>query len=404
MVKWKERVLFNKKVCTVRTLMKAYQVKIVIKNSKPPIWRRLIIPAGITFSRLSRILDKAMGWSDSTGFEFEFYHTKVRIVEDLEAALAEGKVFEYYEASEAYIEEFLDNSEWFTYTCDREKLWSHRVDIEQVLDDYSYDYPTVLKYKGECPENAENPFYDFEMEAVNEEMQQEYSYIQACLKTCGMLHGITPMDIVLKMVNKHPGLDMTMEELDAYIKAIPTEFCEYIVKNGKLYHETLFPNDGGLLKSQENKSFYVPAYQEICEYGYSGANLKQDEMVSFMSHLEKELGADKEKVKHVSKIIQNRICNGCNYEEIIAILDEYGLMVSEEQELERLMDRVFELWHNTRMLMNRGYTPKETSALAKKGATVSYKKENPEYVKIYPNDPCPCGSGKKYKKCCGKAK
>ena len=23
--------------------------------------------------------------------------------------------------------------------------------------------------------------------------------------------------------------------------------------------------------------------------------------------------------------------------------------------------------------------------------------------KVYPNDPCPCGSGKKYKKCCGKA-
>ena len=27
------------------------------------------------------------------------------------------------------------------------------------------------------------------------------------------------------------------------------------------------------------------------------------------------------------------------------------------------------------------------------------KRETP---KIYPNDPCPCGSGKKYKKCCGK--
>ena len=23
-------------------------------------------------------------------------------------------------------------------------------------------------------------------------------------------------------------------------------------------------------------------------------------------------------------------------------------------------------------------------------------------VKIYPNDPCPCGSGKKYKQCCGR--
>lgn len=25
-------------------------------------------------------------------------------------------------------------------------------------------------------------------------------------------------------------------------------------------------------------------------------------------------------------------------------------------------------------------------------------------AKVYPNDPCPCGSGKKYKKCCGKGK
>ena len=25
-------------------------------------------------------------------------------------------------------------------------------------------------------------------------------------------------------------------------------------------------------------------------------------------------------------------------------------------------------------------------------------------AKIYPNDPCPCGSGKKYKKCCGRNK
>ncbi len=24
--------------------------------------------------------------------------------------------------------------------------------------------------------------------------------------------------------------------------------------------------------------------------------------------------------------------------------------------------------------------------------------------KIYPNDPCPCGSGKKYKQCCGRLK
>ena len=25
-----------------------------------------------------------------------------------------------------------------------------------------------------------------------------------------------------------------------------------------------------------------------------------------------------------------------------------------------------------------------------------------EHAKVYPNDPCPCGSGKKYKQCCGR--
>ena len=25
-----------------------------------------------------------------------------------------------------------------------------------------------------------------------------------------------------------------------------------------------------------------------------------------------------------------------------------------------------------------------------------------EEKKVYPNDPCPCGSGKKYKQCCGR--
>ena len=32
--------------------MKAYQLKITIKDSHPPIWRRIIVPAGLSFSQL----------------------------------------------------------------------------------------------------------------------------------------------------------------------------------------------------------------------------------------------------------------------------------------------------------------------------------------------------------------
>ena len=41
----------------------------------------------------------------------------------------------------------------------------------------------------------------------------------------------------------------------------------------------------------------------------------------------------------------------------------------------------------------------KTSDMAGKGAGETVVKEEP---KVGRNDPCPCGSGKKYKKCCGK--
>ena len=48
---------------------------------------------------------------------------------------------------------------------------------------------------------------------------------------------------------------------------------------------------------------------------------------------------------------------------------------------------------------NAIYSEEEQKALYKeqKQSTTIVKPE-----KIYPNDPCPCGSGKKYKKCCGR--
>ena len=52
--------------------------------------------------------------------------------------------------------------------------------------------------------------------------------------------------------------------------------------------------------------------------------------------------------------------------------------------------------------------PQWDQILSEETRTELYKKQNAsgtvrrEGHKIYPNDPCPCGSGKKYKKCCGR--
>ncbi|MCF0134678.1 MAG: SEC-C domain-containing protein, partial [Blautia sp.] len=39
-----------------------------------------------------------------------------------------------------------------------------------------------------------------------------------------------------------------------------------------------------------------------------------------------------------------------------------------------------------------------------KDDTMAKKPQVRKEIKVYPNDPCPCGSGKKYKQCCGRKK
>ena len=48
--------------------------------------------------------------------------------------------------------------------------------------------------------------------------------------------------------------------------------------------------------------------------------------------------------------------------------------------------------------------PQQRKMLTNAGADAATEKPTPKRVEksVGPNDPCPCGSGKKYKKCCGR--
>lgn len=58
----------------------------------------------------------------------------------------------------------------------------------------------------------------------------------------------------------------------------------------------------------------------------------------------------------------------------------------------------------TRMFCLGGHTPNETIKLLRDAQQAAQQntRVGAKAKKVYPNDPCPCGSGKKYKKCCGK--
>ena len=75
----------------------------------------------------------------------------------------------------------------------------------------------------------------------------------------------------------------------------------------------------------------------------------------------------------------------------------------------KLFKIINDMWNNTRMIVNRGYTPNELLKYEKLQPLVKNTEGMDNVIsfesakkKVYPNSPCPCGSGKKYKFCCGR--
>jgi hypothetical protein len=54
---------------------RAYQLKITLHGSKPPIWRRVIVPGHITLGRLHEVIQITMGWLDCHLHAFEIAGT-----------------------------------------------------------------------------------------------------------------------------------------------------------------------------------------------------------------------------------------------------------------------------------------------------------------------------------------
>jgi hypothetical protein len=77
------------------------------------------------------------------------------------------------------------------------------------------------------------------------------------------------------------------------------------------------------------------------------------------------------------------------------------------EEIQALMDKVVYLMNNTRKWSLKGHTSTELGNQERKSLlplpqTMSSQSHNKSDEKIGRNEPCPCGSNKKYKKCCGR--
>ncbi len=147
-----------------------YQLKITVRGSKPPIWRRVIVPEHIAFCDLDDIIEKIFGWTHSHLYEF--------FIKEWDMRITGAPIMEEEDNAEECIDSWMEEGAELLYTYDFGDNWEHSIKVEKFVE-YEERYPVVLKYKG--PNMIEDcggiwGFYDriedadeFDMEAVNKE-------------------------------------------------------------------------------------------------------------------------------------------------------------------------------------------------------------------------------------------
>ena len=162
--------------------MKGYQLKITIKGSKPPIWRRVVVPEQFTFCQLHQVIQGAFGWCDYHLHKFEFKKPGLLIRETWEEDdLAESCGCDVLEEG-TQIGTLITENPRFIYTYDFGDTWEHQILMEKEVE-YEYSYPQVLKYKGDnIPEDCGGigGYYDLldkldDPEAEDHDLMEEWA-------------------------------------------------------------------------------------------------------------------------------------------------------------------------------------------------------------------------------------
>lgn len=282
---------------------------------------------------------------------------------------------------------------------------------------------------------------------------RKMSWLSQCLNFGEVFYGVFDKDVLRKIYNVRKGYHISEEQLEKMCSEFPVDMTECHMEEGQRFivAEYLAYDDRykNLLDIQAGKDFYIPNAQEVLDYARNLYLSQEPAYQNFREFLQHEIGMTYDEADAEALEIWDKIQFDIDFTEIVQyIIDVYEDLL-DDTKIEEIIQLLQEVNNNTRMRIHRGHTPNEmmrkgmeegrfsqrpivvpgsteTANLLKSASeelkemgicvdfdsnaaivpnnssqnNVSGQVAN-SFKKIYPNDPCPCGSGKKFKKCCG---
>lgn len=194
-------ILLRKSFKSTSMKSNIYQIRVKLNGSEPEIWRRLLVPSDVPLGDLHKILQTAMGWTNS------HLHQFIKDRTFYEPPAPEGELWDNsgIDYTGMTLNEFLlKKNDTIEYEYDFGDGWNHTIKLENMVEKADVGLPVCIGGAMNCPpedcggiwgfqefkkimKNPDHPEYEnyfewyggeydpeaFDMEAVNEMLQDD---------------------------------------------------------------------------------------------------------------------------------------------------------------------------------------------------------------------------------------
>lgn len=233
-------------------------------------------------------------------------------------------------------------------------------------------------------------------------------YVNGALICFGIIHA----DEMLAIVRQNLQVKLDKQEFNNVIaEALKDETHDYYFSRSKNFIYNVGIDDPAYILNEQNSRSNIP-YKPLAEKeALAALNLElnscRDKYTTKIMHFLTSKGWPDNQAADTLFEIERNFNNGAQHLELIkGFLNEVNF--ASEKELNSFVTMITNFLNNTPLWILKGWTPNEirsrfeppsSKPLTDEAFSQSSLTEQDE-VKVGRNDPCPCGSDKKYKKCC----
>lgn len=220
------------------------------------------------------------------------------------------------------------------------------------------------------------------------------------------LYGVISQDDFVALFNSQNAdptdIDEVFRTLLRQIAVDKGDYCfwdEYIVSDE--FEEDDFKGVNLLLRQIGDKPRYIPEKHELLKYADPDYYEPTEATRALLLYIRGSLSLD----ECLSQAIVDEIHDSCAVDnplqECLSVFYSYAIPL-EMEHLQKLAELISDVNNSTRLWSNNGHTPNEIFNQYEWSKLRPLPRNQAKAKKVGRNDPCPCGSGKKYKKCCGR--